>query len=212
MASQEEVDGAWKALMNEIHKLGFVKGSKTNLNTLIEVGESYNLDNYVEQGKAEFTAALATAKTVYNDGNAMQDEVDSAASELLNAMVNLRLRVDKSLLEKTLAETEVADLSGYTEQSVDAYNAARAEAEAVFADNNLTESDQDVVNRATDNLKAAYDALTRLDAGQAATVAGDTALSTSGRNAKTGESSPIAVAVAVAALAATAFVVSKKRR
>ena len=212
MAGQEEVDGAWKALMNEIHKLGFVKGSKTNLNTLIEVSESYNLDNYVEQGKAEFTAALATAKTVYHDGNAMQDEVDSAASELLTAMVNLRLRADKSLLEKTLAETEVADLSGYTRQSVDAYSTALAEAEAVLADVDLTESDQDVVNRAADNLKAAYDALTRLDAGQTAPAAGDTALSTSGRNAKTGETSPIAVAVAVAALAATAFVGSKKRK
>ena len=91
-ADQATVDKAWQDLMLEIHKLGFVKGDKTSLFTLITVGSGYNLDNYVETGKAEFIAALSAAQTVYDDPNALQSEVDGAMEALLNAMVNLRLK------------------------------------------------------------------------------------------------------------------------
>ena len=37
-ATQEEVDAAWKALMTEIHKLGFVKGDITSLEQLVSLG------------------------------------------------------------------------------------------------------------------------------------------------------------------------------
>ena len=59
-ATQEEVDTAWKTLLNEIHKLGFVAGDKTELASLMEAANGINaeLDRYVEAGKAEFTAAL----------------------------------------------------------------------------------------------------------------------------------------------------------
>lgn len=210
-AGQAAVDKAWQDLMLEIHKLGFVKGDKTSLFTLITVGNSYNLDNYVEAGKAEFTAALSAAQTVYDDPNAMQIEVDGAMESLLNAMVNLRLKADKSLLTAAVAETAVADLSLYTPESVELYNQARANADAVLADETLTVDDQAAVSAAADGLRAAYSGLTLLEAGGAAPVAGDTALTTGTGNAKTGESAPIAVAVALLALAGAA-VIGRKRR
>ena len=63
-ATQEEVDTAWKTLLNEIHKLGFVAGDKTELASLIEAANEINaeLNRYVEAGKAEFTAALEAAQ------------------------------------------------------------------------------------------------------------------------------------------------------
>ena len=50
-------------MLNEIHKLGFVAGDKTELASLIEAANEINaeLDRYVEAGKAEFTAALEAA-------------------------------------------------------------------------------------------------------------------------------------------------------
>ena len=62
-ATQEEVNAAWKTLLNEIHKLG-VAGDKTALASLIEAANGINaeLDRYVEAGKAEFTAALEAAQ------------------------------------------------------------------------------------------------------------------------------------------------------
>ncbi|WP_270739754.1 glycosyl hydrolase [Massilioclostridium coli] len=73
-ATQEDVDAAWKTLLNEIHKLGFVAGDKTELDQLIAAADEIELDKYVEAGKAEFTEALAAAKAVSEDGDAMQAE------------------------------------------------------------------------------------------------------------------------------------------
>lgn len=53
-ATQEEVDAAWKTLMTEIHKLGFVKGDITSLETLVALAEGYDMNDYVEAGQAEF--------------------------------------------------------------------------------------------------------------------------------------------------------------
>ena len=63
-ATQEEVNAAWKTLLNEIHKLGFVAGDKTALASLIEAARRNRPDVYVEAGKAEFTAALEAAQSV----------------------------------------------------------------------------------------------------------------------------------------------------
>ena len=54
---------AWKTLLNEIHKLGFVAGDKTALASLIAAAEGIDLSKYVEAGQAEFTAALEAAQT-----------------------------------------------------------------------------------------------------------------------------------------------------
>ncbi len=107
-ATQEEVNAAWKTLMNEIHKLGFVAGDKTALASLIEAANGINaeLDRYVEAGKAEFTAALEAAQNTYNNGDAMQAEINEVADNLLNAMLNLRYKADKSILEEVVAEAE----------------------------------------------------------------------------------------------------------
>ena len=95
-ATQEEVDAAWKTLLNEIHKLGFVAGDKTELASLIAAAEEIDLSKYVEAGQAEFTTALEAAQSVYKDGDAMQAEINEVADKLLNAMLNLRYKADKS--------------------------------------------------------------------------------------------------------------------
>ena len=113
-ATQEDVDAAWKTLLNEIHKLGFVAGDKTELDQLIAAADEIELDKYVEAGKAEFTEALAAAKTVSEDGDAMQSEINEVSDNLLNAMLNLRFKADKSVLEDVLAQANKIDASAYT--------------------------------------------------------------------------------------------------
>ena len=51
------------------------------------------------------------ANVVYNDENAMQEEVNNAYSELVTAFLNLRLIPDKSLLEELINKAEGLDLS-----------------------------------------------------------------------------------------------------
>ena len=124
-ATQEEVDAAWKTLMTEIHKLGFVKGDITSLETLVALAEGYDMNDYVEAGQAGFKEALAAAQASLADkDNAMQAEIETAETNLLNAMLNLRYKADKSILESVLAEANGKDASAYTAESYAVLTAA----------------------------------------------------------------------------------------
>lgn len=217
-ASQEAVDAAWQTLMTEIHKLGFVRGDKSTLAQLVEISNSYNdnIDRYTPATADPFVAALASAKAVLDDGDAMQDDVAAAESALLDAMMNLRFKADKSVLEAVLAQVNDLDLSAYSEADLAAFNAAKAAAEAVYNDVN---AEQDAVDKAIADLQAAIPTeepadTTDTDLTQTDTetpTQGDAALTTGGGNAKTGEATPIALAVAAVSLVGAALFISKKR-
>ena len=161
-ASQETINQAWKTLLNEIHKLGFVAGDKTTLASLIEAANGINaeLDRYVETGKAEFTAALEAAQAVYQDGDAMQAEVNEAADNLLKAMLNLRYKADKSILEEVLAEANKIDANAYTEESYATLQAAVEKANEVMANENASQEEVDI---AVANLQTAIEGLTSIE-------------------------------------------------
>ena len=113
----------------------------------------------VEAGQAEFIDALAAARSVYDDADAMQDEVDDAWMTLLKTTSDLRLKADKAALEELINAAESVDVSAYTEDSVQVFKAAFANALNVLADDTLSEDDQDVVNEAAEQLAAAQSAL-----------------------------------------------------
>ena len=54
--------------MKEIHKLGFVRGDKTSLGSLLEMAKecSDRIDFYTEATAAVFTPAYEAATAVYN--------------------------------------------------------------------------------------------------------------------------------------------------
>ncbi|WP_069988619.1 glycosyl hydrolase [Massilioclostridium coli] len=219
-ATQEEVNAAWKTLLNEIHKLGFVAGDKTELASLIEAANEINaeLDRYVEAGKAEFTAALEAAVAVYEDGDAMQAEINQVADDLLNAMLNLRFKADKSILEEVLAEASEVDANAYTAESYAALQAAVAEASDVYNNENAT---QEEVDAAVTSVQTAMDNLVAVDGTPAETPTenNNTAGSQTGQEsttpkanaAKTGDFAPIAGMAAIA-IAGAALVLSRKKK
>ena len=165
-ASREEVLNAAAKLMFAIHALEMKAGDKTDLEMAAELGDMIDLTQYVEAGQPEFTEALAKAKEVLADGDAFQDEIDSAWDALVAAMENLRLKADKSVLEDLISQTAELDLSGYTEESVSVFRAAFAAANAVFTDEALSVDDQAEVDQAAQALQAAYDGLEKVQAGE----------------------------------------------
>ncbi|WP_270739476.1 glycosyl hydrolase [Massilioclostridium coli] len=215
-ATQEEVNAAWKTLLNEIHKLGFVAGDKTELASLIEAANEINaeLDRYVEAGKAEFTAALEAAVAVYEDGDAMQAEVNEAADNLLNAMLNLRYKADKSILEEVLAEASKVDANAYTAESYAALQAAVAEANDVYNNENAT---QEEVDAAVTSVQTAIDNLVAVDGTPAETPTEDVAqtgqesTTPKANAAKTGDFAPIAGMAAIAVTGAALLLTRKKK-
>lgn len=278
-ASQKEVDQAWIALMNEIHKLGFVRGDKTklaedyaiynaldltlyldgpekdafvaalnnalkvlndgdamqqevdgadtllvaaakalvlasdkeSLHDLILQAETFEKDLYVVAGWSEFETALSEAKSVYDAQDAAQEKVDEANAKLLDAMLGLRYKADKSLLNRTIAAAEALDLTAYTAESVDAFNSALNNAKQTSENPDLSKDDQSAVDSAQQDLARAVANLERTDgAANGLAVNGDGSISAgSGTPAKTGETLPVAAAIL---LAGAAVVLIKKRK
>ena len=151
-ATREEVLDAAADLMFAVHALDMKAADKTDLEMAVELAEMIDLMNYADAGQKEFTDALAAAKEVLSDGDALQGEADEAWDALVEAMENLRLKADKDVLEDILNEAESLDLSPYTEESAAVFRTALANAQAVMADENLTEEDQKTVDEAVQAL------------------------------------------------------------
>lgn len=272
-ATQQEVDEVWISLMEIIHYLDFIQGNKNQLDTAITYAESLNLDDYQEQGQAEFLVALAAAKNVQADENALQYEVDeardnlieatlylllkagdkaqlnlviryaqqlelenyldagkqafaealekaitvqgdktavqsaidAAALELTDALLELRLKPDKTLLANLLQEAGSLDLSAYTAETAEYFASARDAAQAVYDNPQAAKAE---VEQAERSLKAAMKALEEAPAIQ---IQGDGAATMANSSPKTGESLPVAAA-AILLLAVAGATLSKKKK
>lgn len=158
--TQEMVDESWQELVRAMQYLSFKQGDKTNLNKVIAMAESLDLDGYLLAGQDVFTEALDSARAVAADENAMEKEIEEAWKQLLAAMGDLRLKPDKELLDNLISQAQSIDTSVYTEESVQALTAALAEAAAVFEDD---QADKDQVTEAETALKAALEGLIESD-------------------------------------------------
>ncbi len=220
-ATQEEVDAAWQTLLNEIHKLGFVKGDITSLQKLVNTASSYDLTKYVEAGQAEFKEALAAAQELLADkDNALANEIETAETNLLNAMLNLRFKADKSILEQVIAEANSKDATAYTAESYAVLTSAVEKATNVLADENATQQDVDTavesVQTAMDGLVAlsgtSVEAPTENNAVDQTTQIGQETTTTKANAAKTGDVAPIAMVVTLATAASALVLLNKKRK
>ena len=165
-ATREEVTNATAKLMLAVQAVDMKAGDKTDLEMAVELGDMIDLTKYVEEGQAEFTEALVKAKEVLADGDAFQEDVDSAWNALVDAISNLRLKADKSVLEDLISQVGSLDLTGYTEESVSVFRAALAAANDILADETLSENDQAKVDEAAAALQAAYDGLEKAQGGE----------------------------------------------
>ena len=163
-ATYDEVMDATVKLMKAIQALDMKAADKTDLEMAVELAQSIDLTKYVEEGQVEFQQALAAAQEVLADGDAMQADADTAWNALVDAISNLRLKADKSTLEDLLNSVADLDLSQYTEESAAVFRTALANAQAVLADETLSEDDQKTVDEAVQALSDAKDQLQPKDA------------------------------------------------
>lgn len=110
-ASFDELAEAWKNLADAIHYAGF-KADKANLKARIDAVEAMDLDGYTEESAQALRNALAAAKAVYEDENALQERIDKALADLNAAAAALEetpsQEVDKSLLAFLIAQSDEA--------------------------------------------------------------------------------------------------------
>lgn len=211
-ATREEVLDAAMKLMKAIHALDMKAADKTDLEMAVELAEMIDLMNYVDAGQKEFTDALAAAKEVLSDGDALQGDADDAWDALVGAMENLRLKADKDALEDILNEAEELDLSLYTEESAEVFRSAFANARAVMADDTLTEDDQQSVDNVVQALIDAKEQLRLKDgSGSEEDFDSDNDSVESADVPKTGDTRNWILLVAIMLMSAGAVSVLRKR-
>lgn len=277
-AQQTAVDGAWAALMTEIHKLGFQKGDKSALQIAYDAAVALNLDLYQDgAAKDTFIAARDEAKKVLDNPDAMQAEIDKAESDLINAsnalvlqqdktqlevvvrqatkiavdledkyvtagqdafkaaldkanetllnpdatqaqidqavldlidaMLNLRLKADKSLLKAAVETAQQMNLDGYTPESINRFNAALNRAQDLLDNPELSTDDNAKIAAAINELEIVSKELATQTA-----VEGDSQVTANAGAPKTGDSSSLPFALAVAAVALTGAVLYRRKR
>ena len=211
-AVQSEVDAVDNALVAAAQAL-VKRGDKTALQSVVDSTAGYVKDHYAK-GWAEFEAARDAANAVLADDNASQEQIDEATDNLIAAMLELRLKADKNLLNSVIAAAETIDLSGYSAESVNRFNAALAAAKAASVNDSLTaKDDQAMVDELADNLKKAIEGLENADGTSAnLSIEGDGRLTGATGSAKTGDTTPIAAAAALILLAGAGFAVRKRSK
>ncbi|MFR5065210.1 MAG: FIVAR domain-containing protein, partial [Thomasclavelia spiroformis] len=205
-ASQEDVNASFDRLASVMQKLEFYKGDKTALKAFIDDVSNLDSTKYSTDTWAAFEKELNEAIAVYEDLNAMQEEVNNAHKELVTAFLNLRLIPDKSLLEELINKAEGLNSTNYTKATFDGLKDALNEAKAVFNDPNAT---QEQVNNAKDVLEKAINSLeviTTVDNTPSTPVDnGDTT------SVKTGDESLSEMFASIALLSVAGYTVLKRK-
>ena len=226
--TQDMVDESWQNLIKAMQYLSFKQGDKTDLQKVIDLANSLDLSQYLDEGQQAFNDALTAAEAVLADGNAMQDEADQAWKALLKAMSELRLKPSKDALEDLIASAEGLNTEGADEETVAVFRSALTRAMSVLEDDQATEAEvasaEKELQSAIDQMLASTDGSTD-GSGQSGTGNANSSgsqnsgsnaskTSTSGSKAvKTGDSMfPIAGSAAAMTLAAAVIVLQRKKR
>ncbi|MBX7292788.1 Ig-like domain-containing protein [Clostridium chauvoei] len=155
-ATIEEVDAAFKKLMNAIHMLEFKQGNKDELQRMVDIIIALEKDKFIETTWVKLEAELEKANKLLEDENAMQAEIDKTFDSLVRASLELRLKPNKALLEELINKANNMDLSKYTEESVGKLKLELNEAGKVLNDKDAT---QEVVDKTVENLQLALENL-----------------------------------------------------
>lgn len=162
--TQQMIDNAWQELIKAMQYLSFRQGDKTDLEKVIAMADDMagKLDSYLDGGKKAFGSALAKAKEVYADGNAMQEEVNTAWQNLLGAMAGMQMKPDKSALESLLKEALELQEKDYDTASFAQFRTVLADAQAVCDNEQATAKE---VAKAEEDLAHAIAKLTPASGG-----------------------------------------------
>ena len=141
-ASRSEIDRAISDLVKAVGGLEYGV-QKQHLQIAVDAAMDI-LDaasNYEEESLAALRAVIGNAQKVLADSAASQDEVNQAASDVIDAIVQVIKDADITSLESLLQAVEGLDESKYTTESYQALKEAIEAARAVLENPDRTESD-----------------------------------------------------------------------
>ena len=205
-ASQDKVDAAFDRLASIMQKLEFFKGDKTALKAFIDKVSGLEAAKYTEATWTPFNDALTAATSVYEDENAMQEEVNNAYNELVTAFLKLRLIPDKSLLEDLINQANGLNSANYTKATFDGLTKALNEAKAVFNNPNATKVEVDNAKDVLAKAMADLQTVTVDNTIKAPVNNGDTTVSV-----KTGDESLVGMFAGIALLSVAGYALLRRK-
>lgn len=128
------------------------------LKSLVYKGDHTSLEGTTTESAAAFSSALENARTVLEQENPAQEDLENAYLTLQSAMNGLQDRpeTDRKALEDLIEKAEGINESLYTADSVKALNTALEEAKAVY---NNEAADQQMIDDAAKALEQAFNSL-----------------------------------------------------
>lgn len=149
-ASQEEVDSAAYAILNELFKLAKT-ADVASLESLTAAAEDLLDGKYTSETLATLKKAIENAQAVLADPDRAQSDISDAYAGLVNAIMNLEMKGNKAALKAVIekANEVLANREAYVASSIAGLEEAVAQAQKVYEDDNLGQNE---VNEAVKTL------------------------------------------------------------
>ena len=157
-ALRAEIDEALNNLNAAKDQLELKAVDKSELEKMIALADEYagKIGSYTPDSAEAFQAAYDAAKTVFENAEASQEEVDNIVEVLQKAIDGLELakEISTAVLEYALALAETADTEGVLDSVAEIFNNAKASAQNILervqaGDASVT---QDMVDESWQNL------------------------------------------------------------
>ncbi|WP_082236400.1 NPCBM/NEW2 domain-containing protein [Anaeromassilibacillus senegalensis] len=146
-ATQEEVNEAWKELLDAMHYLSFEEGTKDELEYWLDYAAMLDLDNFTPKSLEGYAEALAYAEEIYNDeGETLKAEVEKAAKNLQEAILRLEFKANTEVLGAFVQQAQEIEIDKYLDgPEKDKFNELFPQAEALLEDANATQKQVDEI-------------------------------------------------------------------
>lgn len=138
-ATQKTFDEADEKYRKAVKNLTII-ADKTELQAKYDEASQMNKKDYTSESWNNLVKALADAKAVLDDKNAVQKDVDNVRKSLETAM-NAMVKIDTTALKELIAQIMAMDLTKYTENSVSQLKNLLKEAENVLTSTDQTKID-----------------------------------------------------------------------
>ncbi|WP_195983937.1 glycoside hydrolase family 2 TIM barrel-domain containing protein [Clostridium sp. D33t1_170424_F3] len=146
-ATQDEVNEAWKELLDAMHYLSFEEGTKDELKYWLDYAAQLDLDNFTPKSQEGYAEALAYAQEVYNDeGETLKAVVEKATKDLYDAILRLTFKANTETLESFVEQAQ--EIATRIDQYLDGaekdkFNEILPQAEALLENADATQKQVD---------------------------------------------------------------------
>lgn len=155
-AMEEEVAKTYENLNRAFNDL-VISSDKSKIEKLVSELEAKDLSKYTVASVTKFNSELANAKSILNNKEATQEQINEAYNKLIKAYLDLRLIPDKAKLQELINKAEAIDTSKYTTESVKVFNLHLNEVKVILNNEEATQEEVNdavvVLEKAIDNLK-----------------------------------------------------------